>query len=74
MPLQGHVELSNVTFKYKGAPGPALQNVSFEVPVGTTLGIMGQSGSGKTTVARLLQRLHSNYKGPIKIDGIDVPE
>ena len=73
-PLEGHVQLSNVTFKYRAASSPALQDVSFEVPVGTTLGIMGRSGSGKTTVARLLQRLHSNYEGLIKIDGIDVRE
>jgi subfamily B ATP-binding cassette protein HlyB/CyaB len=73
-PLEGHIQLSNVTFKYRGASSPALQDVSFEVPVGTTLGIMGRSGSGKTTVARLLQRLHSNYEGLIKIDGIDVRE
>ena len=41
---------------------------------GATLGIMGRSGSGKTTITRLLQRLHSNYEGLIKIDGIDVRE
>src|SRR5262249_20907953 len=73
-PLDGHVQLSNVTFKYRGASGAALQDVSFEVPAGTTLGIMGRSGSGKTTIPRLLQRLHSNYAGLIKIDGIDVRE
>ena len=73
-PFEGHVELSNVTFKYQGASSPALQEVSFEVPAGATLGIMGRSGSGKTTIARLLQRLHSNYEGLIKIDGIDVRE
>jgi subfamily B ATP-binding cassette protein HlyB/CyaB len=73
-PLQGHIEFSNVIFKYKGATSPALEKVSFEVPAGTTLGIMGRSGSGKTTITRLLQRLHSNYDGLIKIDGIDVRE
>src|SRR5262249_52971184 len=72
--LDGHVQFSKVTFKYEGASSPALQDVSFEVPTGTTLGIMGRSGSGKTTVTRLLQRLHSNYEGLIKIDGIDVRE
>ena len=41
---------------------------------GATLGIMGRSGSGKTTITRLLQRLHSNYDGLVKIDGIDVRE
>jgi ATP-binding cassette, subfamily B, bacterial HlyB/CyaB len=74
VPLRGHIEFSNVTFKYMGATSPALEEVSFEVPLGMTLGIMGRSGSGKTTITRLLQRLHSNYDGLIKIDGIDVRE
>ncbi|RXH16959.1 peptidase domain-containing ABC transporter [Bradyrhizobium guangzhouense] len=73
-PLQGHVEFSGVTFKYKGAVSPALNNISFEIPTGTTLGVMGKSGSGKTTITRLLQRLHSDYGGLIKVDGIDVRE
>ncbi|MBV9637379.1 MAG: peptidase domain-containing ABC transporter [Methylobacteriaceae bacterium] len=73
-PIRGHVEFSNVRFKYKGSSTPALAAVTFEVPQGTMLGIMGRSGSGKTTITRLLQRLHSNYQGLIKIDGIDVRE
>ncbi|WP_158814057.1 peptidase domain-containing ABC transporter [Methylocapsa sp. S129] len=73
-PLEGHVQFSNVTFKYQGASSPALRGVSFDAPLGATLGIMGRSGSGKTTITRLLQRLHSNYEGLIKIDGIDVRE
>jgi len=73
-PLRGRVEFSGVTFRYAGAVSPALDHVSFEVAEGTTLGIMGRSGSGKTTITRLLQRLHSNYEGLIKIDGIDVRE
>jgi ATP-binding cassette subfamily B protein len=72
--LAGHVHFSNVTFKYAGAPSPALTEVTFEVPIGSTLGIMGRSGSGKTTVTRLLQRLHSDYDGLIKIDGVDIRE
>jgi ATP-binding cassette subfamily B protein len=73
-PIEGHVQFSKVTFKYAGVASPALDDVSFEVPKGTTLGIMGRSGSGKTTITRLLQRLHSDYGGLIKIDGIDVRE
>ena len=73
-PLKGQVEFSGVTFKYKGAVTPALNDVSFEIPQGSALGIMGKSGSGKTTITRLLQRLHSDYGGLIKIDGIDVRE
>ena len=73
-PLLGHIEFAGVTFKYQGAPSPALDGVSFDIPAGTTLGIMGRSGSGKTTITRLLQRLHSDYGGLIKIDGIDARE
>jgi ATP-binding cassette subfamily B protein len=73
-PLKGQVEFSGVTFKYKGAVSPALNDVSFEIRTGGTLGIMGKSGSGKTTITRLLQRLHSDYGGLIKMDGIDVRE
>jgi ATP-binding cassette subfamily B protein len=72
--IGGKVEFSNVTFRYKGAVTPTLNGVSFEVTRGTTLGVMGKSGSGKTTITRLLQRLHSDYDGLIKIDGIDVRE
>lgn len=72
--LTGRLEFSSVRFQYRGANSPALDNVSFEVAAGTTLGIMGRSGSGKTTVTRLLQRLHAEYDGLIKIDGIDVRE
>ena len=73
-PLKGHVEFSRVRFKYAGALGYALDDLNFEVPTGWTLGIVGRSGSGKTTVTRLLQRLHSDYEGLIKIDGVDVRE
>jgi ATP-binding cassette subfamily B protein len=73
-PLQGHVEFVGVRFKYQGSLNYAINDVSFEAPVGWTLGIVGRSGSGKTTVTRLLQRLHSDYEGLIKIDGVDVRE
>jgi len=72
--LEGHVEFSNLKFKYQGSPNYALDGVSFNIPIGTTLGIVGRSGSGKTTVTRLLQRLHSEYEGLIKVDGADVRE
>ena len=71
-PLLGHVDFSGVVFQYKGALKPALKNVSFEIPQGTTLGVMGRSGSGKTTITRLLQRLNPDYSGLVKVDGIDV--
>jgi ATP-binding cassette, subfamily B, bacterial HlyB/CyaB len=71
-PLKGRIEFRDVRFRYFGGASPALDNVSFTVPEGTIFGIMGRSGSGKTTVTRLLQFLHSNYEGLIKIDGNDL--
>src|SRR5262249_51233196 len=73
-PLQGRIEFENVGFRYPGSTVPALDGVSFAVQEGTILGIMGRSGSGKTTVTRLLQMLHGNYEGLIKIDGNDLRE
>ncbi|WP_298352289.1 peptidase domain-containing ABC transporter [Rhodoblastus sp.] len=73
-PLQGQVEFSKVRFSYPGSLTPAIDDLSFEVPIGTTLGVVGRSGSGKTTLTRLLQRLHAEYEGLIKIDGVDVRE
>ncbi len=71
-PLIGRVEFSDVRFFYKGSTTPALDKVSFTIPESTIFGIMGRSGSGKTTVTRLLQMLHSEYEGLIKIDGNDL--
>src|SRR5947207_13251619 len=73
-PLIGRVEFSEVTFRYEGSTTPALDQVSFGIPEGTVFGIIGRSGSGKTTITRLLQLLHSNYQGLIKIDGNDLRE
>ncbi len=71
-PITGRIVFSGVTFKYAGAMSPALIDVSIEIPEGTTLGVVGRSGSGKTTVTRLLQGLHADYSGLIKIDGMDL--
>jgi ATP-binding cassette subfamily B protein len=73
-PIKGEVSFSNVRFRYAAGASYALNEVSFTVPPGTMLGIMGRSGSGKTTITRLLQRLHANYEGMIKIDGMDLRE
>jgi len=70
--LKGHIKFTGLTFRYPGATNPALSEISFEVPVGKTLGVVGRSGSGKSTITRLLQRLHSEYEGSIKIDDVDV--
>ncbi len=70
--LQGHVDFSGVRFQYKGALRPALKEVTFEIPQGTTLGVMGRSGSGKTTDHPAAPALNSDYSGLVKVDGVDV--
>ena len=61
-PLVGRVEFSGVRFRYPQAPQPALEDVTFTIPEGSIFGIIGRSGSGKTTVTRLLQGLHAITK------------
>lgn len=74
LPIRGEVSFKDVRFRYSPGAPYALDEVSFTVPAGTMLGIMGRSGSGKTTVTRLLQRLNTSYEGMIKIDGMDLRE
>jgi ATP-binding cassette subfamily B protein len=74
LPIKGEVAFKDVRFRYSPGAPYALDEVSFTVPAGTMLGIMGRSGSGKTTVTRLLQRLNSSYEGMIKVDGMDLRE
>jgi len=74
LPIRGEVTFKDVRFRYAPGAPYALDEVSFTVPAGTMLGIMGRSGSGKTTVTRLLQRLNSSYEGMIKVDGMDLRE
>jgi ATP-binding cassette subfamily B protein len=74
LPFKGEVSFHDVRFRYSADAPYALAGVSFTVPAGTMLGIMGRSGSGKTTVTRLLQCLNTSYDGMIKIDGMDLRE
>ena len=68
----GAISFQDVTFNYSGNKVPALNQVSFSVPEGSMLGIVGRSGSGKSTIARLLQGINRDYSGFIKIDGADL--
>jgi ATP-binding cassette subfamily B protein len=72
--LAGDIAFSDVRFAYRGASTPALDGISFSIKAGTIVGVMGRSGSGKTTVTRLLQGLHPQFEGLIKFDGIDLRE
>ena len=69
--IKGHIEFDRVVFSYvKGQP--VLKNISFEVPAGQTLAIVGATGSGKTSIINLLNRLYKIDSGQIRIDGQDI--
>jgi ATP-binding cassette, subfamily B, bacterial HlyB/CyaB len=70
----GQVEFEDVTFTYAGTKLPALDRIGFSIPPGTMLGLVGRSGSGKSTITRLLQGINREYSGFIKIDGADLRE
>jgi ABC-type transport system involved in Fe-S cluster assembly fused permease/ATPase subunit len=69
--LGGNIRLSNVSFGYN-PDRPILQNVSIDVPAGQTVAIVGSSGSGKSTIGRLLFRFYDVSGGSLTIDGQDV--
>jgi len=68
--LEGHIQVNNLTFSYNGTP--VLKNVSFEIPAGQTLAIVGRTGSGKSTLVNLLCRLYQVPEAGIFIDGSDI--
>jgi subfamily B ATP-binding cassette protein MsbA len=72
--VRGDVEFRHVTFSYPQGAGPALREVSLEVPAGTSLAIVGRSGSGKSTLVSLLPRFYEIAAGAILIDGRDIRE
>ncbi len=72
--FQGNLRFSDVTFQYPGTMTPALDKVSFDVPAGTFVGLVGRSGSGKSTVTRLIQGISTGYSGLVKVDGAELRE
>jgi ATP-binding cassette subfamily B protein len=72
--LSGGIEFENVSFRYHQDGGLALNDVSFSIPAGSIFGVVGRSGSGKTTVTRLIQGLYPVQEGLIRIGGQDVRE
>lgn len=70
---KGGIEFENVWFKYKKeAKEYVLSDVSFKIEPGQTVGIIGQTGSAKTTLVQLIPRLYDATQGTVKIDGVDV--
>jgi ATP-binding cassette subfamily B protein len=70
--FQGAIQVKNLTFDYPDSGIKALDQVSFEIKAGQTLGIIGTTGSGKSTIANLLMRMYDPSSGEILIDGKDI--
>lgn len=72
--LQGYVEFKNVTLKYPTDEKAALQDISFEAQPGKVIGLIGSTGSGKTSITQLITRFYEPIEGEILIDGIPIKE
>jgi ATP-binding cassette subfamily B protein len=70
--VRGDVELEDVWFRYEPDSPWTLQEISAEVPAGTRTALVGETGSGKTTLAYLVARLYEPQRGRVCIDGVDV--
>ncbi|KZS38308.1 ABC transporter [Aquimarina aggregata] len=71
-PIQGNISFDNVSFIYDDTNITALDNVSFEIKNGETIGVVGKTGSGKSTILDLIGRLYDVSSGEIRIDGIPI--
>jgi ATP-binding cassette subfamily B protein len=67
----GAIRFENVSFAYSNIP-PVLKNISFDIPAGARVGIVGRTGSGKSTLVSLLTRFYDLSEGRILIDGVDI--
>lgn len=72
--VAGHVVFDHVTFRYRPDGPEVLRKLSFAVPPGKMIGLVGRSGSGKSTIAKLIQRLYVPERGRIVIDGVDLAQ
>lgn len=72
--VEGFVSVDDVTFTYFGKDKPALNQISFDIPVGKTVALVGRSGSGKSTIANLFTRFYDVDSGSIKLDNKDIQE
>ena len=70
--IEGEIEFRNVSFTHKNAATSTLKNINLKIPKGTTLAVVGYTGSGKSTFVNLLPRLYDATSGELLIDGVDV--
>ncbi|WP_439392926.1 type I secretion system permease/ATPase [Bradyrhizobium sp. PMVTL-01] len=71
-PIRGKVTFEHATFRYRADGPEVLHNVSFNVEPGQVIGIVGSSGSGKSTITKLIQRLYVPESGRVLVDGVDL--
>ena len=73
-PIRGQIDFENVTFRYRQDLPFVVKDFNLSIKPGMTIGFVGRSGSGKTTITKLLQALYPVTQGLVKIDGIDIRE
>src|SRR5690606_26647334 len=73
-PLKGKVEFDKVSFSYIEENEPVLKEISFKALAGETIGIIGATGSGKSTIVKLIPRLFDVSEGEIRIDNIQIKQ
>jgi len=71
-PIRGDIRFEHVTFRYRPGGPEVLKDVTLHIPRGQMLGVVGASGSGKSTIAKLIQRLYVPESGRVLVDGIDL--
>ena len=71
-PVRGHLRFESVGFTYPGSGEPAISGITLDVPPGSSLALVGETGSGKSTVATLIVRLYDPTVGRITVDGFDL--
>ncbi|RMA41449.1 ABC transporter ATP-binding protein [Rhodophyticola porphyridii] len=71
-PRAAALSFNHVDYAYEGAPTPLFTDLNVDIPMGQKVGLVGRSGSGKTTFVKLVQRLHEVTGGTITLDGVDI--
>ncbi|AZI14364.1 lipid A ABC transporter ATP-binding protein/permease MsbA [Avibacterium paragallinarum] len=71
---KGNISFKEVTFSYQGREHPALNHISFDIPQGKTVALVGRSGSGKSTIANLVTRFYDIQQGEITLDGVNIQD
>lgn len=72
-PMRGEIEFKNVSFAHDGGE-PILEDITFKVQAGQTVAIVGQTGAGKTSLVKLVNRTYDVTRGQVLVDGVDVRE